>query len=116
MEHLRSEIRAAFEQEQAAHPPISALRQNVVASVTAHSRRDTNYQWLAVAAAPATATGAPNAIAAPPKIGPLRTRMPCVANVYAPMTRPRSSLGADSWIFVFVRDCVSTAVAASPAC
>src|SRR5438552_430135 len=64
-----------------------------------------------VAAAPATAAGAPNAIAAPPRIGPFRTRMPCVPKVYAPITRPRSSFGADSWIFVFVSDCVSTALA-----
>jgi hypothetical protein len=51
MEKLRSEIRAAFEKEQAAHPPVTSLRQNVVAAVTAHPRRATNYQWLAVAAA-----------------------------------------------------------------
>jgi hypothetical protein len=51
MEELRSEIRAAFEREQAAHPPITALRRNVVEVVTAHPRRVPNYQWLAVAAA-----------------------------------------------------------------
>jgi hypothetical protein len=51
MDDLRSEIRASFEKEQAAHPPITALRQNVVATVNAHSPRDRNYQWLAVAAA-----------------------------------------------------------------
>jgi hypothetical protein len=51
MEKLRSEIRAAFEKEQAAHAPVTSLRQNVVAAVTAHPRRETNYQWLVVAAA-----------------------------------------------------------------
>src|SRR5439155_471201 len=61
------------------------------------------------AAAPATASGAPNRIAAPPRSGPFSTRMPCVPKVYAPITRPRISFGADSWIFVLVSDCVSTA-------
>ena len=51
MEKLRSEIRAAFEREQAAHPPITALRRNVVEAVTTRPRREPNYQWLAVAAA-----------------------------------------------------------------
>jgi len=51
MEKLRSEIRAAFEKEQAAHPPITSLRQNVVAAVTARPRRAPNYQWMALAAA-----------------------------------------------------------------
>ncbi|GAC1484015.1 MAG: hypothetical protein PVSMB9_09880 [Candidatus Dormibacteria bacterium] len=51
MEKLRSEIRAAFEKEQAANPPISGLRGNVVERVTATPRRETRFQWLAVAAA-----------------------------------------------------------------
>jgi hypothetical protein len=52
MEELRSEIRAAFEKEQAAHPPIAALRWNVVDATTARPWRETNnYQWLVVAAA-----------------------------------------------------------------
>lgn len=32
MDELRSEIRAAFEKEQVAHPPVAALRRNVVAA------------------------------------------------------------------------------------
>jgi hypothetical protein len=51
MEKMRAEIRAAFEKEQAAHPPIMALRRNVVEAVIDQPRRETNYQWLAVAAA-----------------------------------------------------------------
>ena len=51
MEKLRSEIRAAFEKEQSAHPPIAALRHNVVEAVTAKPRREPNYQWVALAAA-----------------------------------------------------------------
>lgn len=51
MEKLRTEIRAAFEKEQAAHPPIAALRRNVVATVTAHQRPARNFQWVALAAA-----------------------------------------------------------------
>src|ERR1700682_2069621 len=51
MEKLRSEIRAAFEKEQAAHPPIAALRHNEVEAVTVHPERERNYQWVAVAAA-----------------------------------------------------------------
>ena len=51
MEKLRSEIRAAFEKEQSAHPPIAALRHNVGGAVTAKPRREPNYQWVALAAA-----------------------------------------------------------------
>jgi hypothetical protein len=51
MEELRSEIRDAFEREQAPHPAVAALRRNVVDAVTAQPRRETNLQWLAVAAA-----------------------------------------------------------------
>lgn len=51
MDDLRSEIRAAFEKEQAAHPPAAALRRNVVDAVVALPRTSPNLQWLAVAAA-----------------------------------------------------------------
>ena len=51
MEELRPEIRAAFEKEQAAHPPIAALRRNLIEAVDAHPRPSHNLQWLAVAAA-----------------------------------------------------------------
>ncbi len=51
MEKLRTEIRAAFEKEQSAHPPIAALRHNVVEAVTAKPRREPYYQWVALAAA-----------------------------------------------------------------
>jgi len=50
MKDLRSEIRAAFEKEQAAHPPAADLRPTVVRSVTARPTRPLNLQWLAVAA------------------------------------------------------------------
>jgi hypothetical protein len=51
MDELRSEIRSAFEKEQAANPPPAALRRDVVAAVTTHTRPTPNLQWLAVAAA-----------------------------------------------------------------
>jgi hypothetical protein len=51
MEELRSEIRAAFDKEQAAHPPAGALRRDVSTAVAAQPRPASNLQWLAVAAA-----------------------------------------------------------------
>jgi hypothetical protein len=51
MEDLRSVIRAAFEKEQAAHPPEVSLRQTVVRAVAMQPRRETNLQWVAVAVA-----------------------------------------------------------------
>jgi len=51
MEELRSEIRAAFEKQQAAHPPAAGLRRNVVEAMTVQPRRRPNLQWVAVAAA-----------------------------------------------------------------
>ena len=51
MDELRSEIRAAFEKEQAIHPPARDLRDNLVDAVSAHRRPARNFQWLAVAAA-----------------------------------------------------------------
>jgi peptidoglycan hydrolase-like protein with peptidoglycan-binding domain len=51
MEELRSQIRAAFEKEQMAHPPAPALRRQVVAAVTAQPLREAKLQWVAVAAA-----------------------------------------------------------------
>jgi hypothetical protein len=51
MEELRSEIRAAFEKEQAAHPPAAALRRNVVEAAAVQPGRKPNLQWLAIAAA-----------------------------------------------------------------
>jgi hypothetical protein len=51
MDELRSEIRAAFEKEQAAHPPVAGLRHNVVEAVSAHRSPARNFQWVAVAAA-----------------------------------------------------------------
>jgi hypothetical protein len=51
MDELRSEIRSAFEKEQAAHPPAAALRRDVVQAVTAQPRHAPNLQWLAMAAA-----------------------------------------------------------------
>ncbi len=51
MDDLRSEIRVAFEKEQAANPPAPGLRPSVVASVARQPRRAPNLEWLAVAAA-----------------------------------------------------------------
>jgi hypothetical protein len=51
MEELRSEIRAAFDREQAAHPPSPALRPDVVNAVATHRRPAPNLPWVAVAAA-----------------------------------------------------------------
>jgi hypothetical protein len=51
MDELRSEIRAAFERQQSAHPPVTALRRDIVESVAARPHRAPNLQWVAVAAA-----------------------------------------------------------------
>jgi hypothetical protein len=51
MEELRSEIRAAFESEQKAYPPVGGLREDILDAVSAQPRRAPNLQWLAVAAA-----------------------------------------------------------------
>jgi hypothetical protein len=52
MDDLRSEIRAAFEREQRAHPPTSGLRDGILDAVSTNPRRSSpNLQWLAVAAA-----------------------------------------------------------------
>jgi Tol biopolymer transport system component len=56
---IRTEIRTAFEREQSAFPPSSALRAQVVAAVKvqagvaapARHRADRNYEWLVVAVA-----------------------------------------------------------------
>src|SRR5690349_1082004 len=51
MKDLRSEVRSAFEKEQAANPPASDLRRSIVAATLDRPRRGTNLQWVAVAAA-----------------------------------------------------------------
>ena len=51
MDEMRSEIRAAFEKEQAGHAPAAALRHDIVDAVAAQPRSAPNLQWLAVAAA-----------------------------------------------------------------
>jgi len=51
MDDLRAEIRAAFEREQAAHPPAMGLRPVVVRSAVSQPRRQTSLHWLAVVAA-----------------------------------------------------------------
>jgi Tol biopolymer transport system component len=51
MDDLRSEIRAAFETEQAAYPPAGSLRPVVVRMVATTPLREPRFQWLAVAAA-----------------------------------------------------------------
>ncbi|HEY8816462.1 MAG TPA: hypothetical protein VIP57_15335 [Candidatus Dormibacteraeota bacterium] len=51
MDDLRSEIRAAFEKEQAVHPVPGGLRSNLAAAVAIQSRPAPNLQWIAVAMA-----------------------------------------------------------------
>ena len=51
MDEMRSEIRAAFEREQAAHPPSGGMRDDILDAVAMNPRRAPNLQWLAVAAA-----------------------------------------------------------------
>ena len=51
MDELRSEIRAAFEKEQAAHPPVAGLRHDMVEAVSARRRPASNLQWVAAVAA-----------------------------------------------------------------
>jgi hypothetical protein len=51
MDELRSEIRAAFEREQKAHPPSGGMRDDILDAVSMNPRRAPNLQWLAVAAA-----------------------------------------------------------------
>ncbi len=51
MDDLRSEIRAAFEREQAANPPAAGLRRQVVDTVSVRQGPAPNFQWVAVAAA-----------------------------------------------------------------
>ena len=51
MDQLRSEVRAAFEREQRAHPPAAGLRDDIVDAVSVRPRRAPNLQWLAAAAA-----------------------------------------------------------------
>ncbi len=51
MDDLRSEIRAAFEREQAGHAPSGAMRGQVVDAVVSGSRPSRNFQWVAVVAA-----------------------------------------------------------------
>ena len=51
MDDLRSEIRAAFEREQAGHAPAAAMRRDIGEAVTAQAPRERNFQWLAVVAA-----------------------------------------------------------------
>ena len=51
MDDMRSEIRAAFEKEQAAHPPGGGLRTNLVSAAATQARPKPNLQWIAVAVA-----------------------------------------------------------------
>jgi len=51
MDDLRSEIRAAFEKEQAAHPPIGGLRSHLTAAAAIQTRPTRSLQWIAVAVA-----------------------------------------------------------------
>lgn len=50
MDDLRSEIRAAFEREQRAHPPATGLRDDILDSIAMNPPKAHNLQWLAVAA------------------------------------------------------------------
>ena len=51
MDDLRSEIRAAFEKEQAAHPPLGGLRFTLTAAAASQPRPARNFRWIAVAVA-----------------------------------------------------------------
>jgi hypothetical protein len=51
MDDMRSEIRAAFEKEQAAHPPGGGLRNSLVSAAATQARPKPNLQWIAVAVA-----------------------------------------------------------------
>ena len=51
MDDLRSEIRAAFQKEQALNPSSPDLRHNIVQSVATRPGRRVDLQWMAVAAA-----------------------------------------------------------------
>ena len=51
MDDMRSEIRAAFEKEQAAHPPGGGLRSNLTAAAATQARPSPNLQWVAIAVA-----------------------------------------------------------------
>lgn len=51
MNDLRSEIRAAFEKEQGAHPIPGGLRSNLTAAAATQPRPAPNLQWIAVAVA-----------------------------------------------------------------
>jgi hypothetical protein len=51
MNDLRSEIRAAFEKEQAAHPPLGGLRGTLTAAASNQARPARNLQWIAVGVA-----------------------------------------------------------------
>ena len=51
MKDLRDEVRAAFEKEQAAHPPTAGMRRSIVDATVTTPHRQTRLQWIAVAAA-----------------------------------------------------------------
>jgi hypothetical protein len=51
MDDLRSEIRAAFQKEQEAHPPLGGLRSSLTAAASSHQAPAPNFQWIAVAVA-----------------------------------------------------------------
>jgi hypothetical protein len=53
MDDLRSEIRTAFEKEQAAHPPLGGLRSSLTAAAISQARPAPNLQWIAIVAAAA---------------------------------------------------------------
>ena len=51
MKDLRSEVRSAFDKEQAASPPASDLRRSIVAATVDRPHHGSNLQWVAAAAA-----------------------------------------------------------------
>lgn len=51
MRDLHDEVRAAFEKEQAPHPPAAGMRRSIVEATTSRPRRELRLQWMAVAAA-----------------------------------------------------------------
>ncbi|MEP6753811.1 MAG: hypothetical protein ABI959_13785 [Candidatus Dormiibacterota bacterium] len=85
MDDLRSEIRAAFEKEQAAHPVPGGLRSNLSGAAATQSRPPRNLQWIAAAVAAVMAV----LVVA----GLMSTRLGPKSSV--PATTPRATPAAD---------------------
>jgi hypothetical protein len=85
MDDLRSEIRAAFEREQAGHAPANAMRSDIVDAVAAQGRPSRNFQWVAAVAA--------ILLAILVVAGLMSTRLAPRASVPAATPKPNSPIG-----------------------